>query len=159
MIINRPTYLQKLISSRHNGMIKIVTGVRRVRYSDYSHRIRNYNNKHLWFFAQGKLFGTIIPKAKQPTQPRKARIVQIKSQTFDLHDSFEGENLSTMESNLLLTLRHILSCGDLDLISVQILYMIRLCYLWYSFLPTFGWFYPKESKYLLLEKSGRRVSC
>ena len=29
MIINRPTYLQKLISSRHNGMIKIVTGVRR----------------------------------------------------------------------------------------------------------------------------------
>ena len=29
MIINRPTYLQKLISSRHNGMIKIVTGIRR----------------------------------------------------------------------------------------------------------------------------------
>lgn len=29
MIIERPVYLQKLISSRHNGMIKIVTGVRR----------------------------------------------------------------------------------------------------------------------------------
>lgn len=29
MIIERPIYLQKLISSRHNGMIKIVTGVRR----------------------------------------------------------------------------------------------------------------------------------
>lgn len=29
MIIQRPHYLQKLISRRHNGMIKIVTGVRR----------------------------------------------------------------------------------------------------------------------------------
>lgn len=29
MIIQRPLYLQKLISRRHNGMIKIVTGVRR----------------------------------------------------------------------------------------------------------------------------------
>ncbi|MCM1337403.1 MAG: ATP-binding protein [Candidatus Amulumruptor caecigallinarius] len=29
MIINRDTYLRKLISRRHNGMIKIVTGVRR----------------------------------------------------------------------------------------------------------------------------------
>ncbi len=29
MIIPRPTYLHKLISRRHNGMIKIVTGVRR----------------------------------------------------------------------------------------------------------------------------------
>lgn len=29
MIIERPTYLNKLIDSRHNGMIKIITGVRR----------------------------------------------------------------------------------------------------------------------------------
>ncbi|MGM9868858.1 MAG: ATP-binding protein [Sodaliphilus sp.] len=29
MIIQRPIYLKKLISSRHNGMIKIITGVRR----------------------------------------------------------------------------------------------------------------------------------
>lgn len=29
MIIKRPIYLKKLISSRHNGMIKIITGVRR----------------------------------------------------------------------------------------------------------------------------------
>lgn len=29
MIIQRPLYLQKLISRRHNGMIKIVTGIRR----------------------------------------------------------------------------------------------------------------------------------
>ena len=29
MIIKRPLYLQKLISRRHNGMIKIVTGIRR----------------------------------------------------------------------------------------------------------------------------------
>ena len=29
MIIERPTYLRKLINSRHNGMIKIITGVRR----------------------------------------------------------------------------------------------------------------------------------
>lgn len=29
MIVNRPIYLQKLIESRHNHMIKIITGVRR----------------------------------------------------------------------------------------------------------------------------------
>ena len=29
MIIERPKYLQQLISLRHNGMIKIVTGIRR----------------------------------------------------------------------------------------------------------------------------------
>ena len=29
MVIQRPLYLQKLISRRHNGMIKIVTGIRR----------------------------------------------------------------------------------------------------------------------------------
>ncbi|MBD5298436.1 MAG: AAA family ATPase, partial [Bacteroides sp.] len=29
MIIPRPRYLQKLISRQHNGMIKIVTGIRR----------------------------------------------------------------------------------------------------------------------------------
>lgn len=29
MIVNRPIYLQKLIDSRHNHMIKIITGVRR----------------------------------------------------------------------------------------------------------------------------------
>ena len=29
MIIQRPNYLQKLIDCRHNGMIKIITGIRR----------------------------------------------------------------------------------------------------------------------------------
>ncbi|MDE6395550.1 MAG: AAA family ATPase, partial [Duncaniella sp.] len=29
MIIERNTYLKKLIAKRHNGMIKIVTGIRR----------------------------------------------------------------------------------------------------------------------------------
>lgn len=29
MIIQRPHYLQKLIDCRHNGMIEIITGIRR----------------------------------------------------------------------------------------------------------------------------------
>ena len=29
MIINREKYLQELISSRHNGLVKIITGMRR----------------------------------------------------------------------------------------------------------------------------------
>ena len=29
MIVNRDKYLQELVSSRHNGLIKIITGMRR----------------------------------------------------------------------------------------------------------------------------------
>ena len=29
MIVNRDKYLQELVSSRHNGLVKIITGMRR----------------------------------------------------------------------------------------------------------------------------------
>jgi hypothetical protein len=55
MIIERPTYLKKLIAVRHNGMIKVITGVRRCGKSFLLSKI--YSN---WLKQQGVTDSHII---------------------------------------------------------------------------------------------------